>query len=178
MRIEELMNRFPATCGPDETLNDAAQKMQNSNCAFLPVTAGEGSQFLGGMNTDGDICMAAQLRGRSLKELRVRDAMAQQLRTCNPRDGLAEAEAIMQEAGILRLPVVDESGRLLGVLSLVDVAYESEREREALDAQITAGQFDSVVSSIRKPRRVGNLTQTTGPTRVLESSREGQAAAG
>ena len=41
MRIEELMNKFPATCGPDETLSQAAQKMQDSNCAFLPVTAGD-----------------------------------------------------------------------------------------------------------------------------------------
>jgi CBS domain-containing protein len=113
--------------------------MQNSNCSLLPVTAGEGSQFLIGMITDGDIGMAARLRGRSLKGLRVKDAMARQLRTCRPGDSLAEAEAIMQEAGIRGLPVVDGSGRLLGVLSLADVARESEREREALDGQIAAG---------------------------------------
>jgi CBS domain-containing protein len=176
MRIEELMNRFPATCGPDETLNDAAQKMQNSNCAFLPVTAGEGSQFLGGMNTDGDICMAAQLRGRSLKELRVRDAMAQQLRTCNPRDGLAEAEAIMQEASIRRLPVVDESGRLLGVLSLADVVDEAEQE--LLCAQISAAQFGLAVSRVHEPHRVGKPQPVAGPAHALESTDGPQAAAG
>jgi CBS domain-containing protein len=175
MRIEELMNRFPATCGPDETLNQAAQKMQNSNCAFLPVTAGEESQFLVGMITDGDISMAAQLRGRSLGELRVRDAMARELRSCNPGDSLAEAEAIMREAGIRRLPVVDGSDCLLGVLSLADVAHEAEREREVLDAQLTADQFGSAVSSFRKPRRVGKRTQVAGPTRVLESSGERHA---
>jgi CBS domain-containing protein len=178
MRIEELMNRFAATCGPDETLNEAAQKMQNSNCALVPVTAGAGARFLIGMITDGDIGMAAQLRGRSLKELRVRDAMARQLRTCRLRDSLAEAEAIMQEAGIRRLPVVDASGCLLGVLSLADVAREAERGREALGGQVTAEGFDSAMSSIRKPRRAGKLTQTAGPTRVLESSGEDQAAAG
>jgi CBS domain-containing protein len=139
MGIEKLMNKFPATCGPDETLNEAARRMQGSNCEFLPVTAGEGSQRLVGMITDGDICMATQLRGRSLKELRTRDEMAREVCVCTPGDGFARAEAIMREARIRRLPVVDESGRLLGVLSLADIAHEATRE--TLSARITAAQF-------------------------------------
>jgi CBS domain-containing protein len=167
MGIEELMNRFPATCGPDETLSEAAQKMQDSNCAFLPVTAGAGFQCLVGMITDGDICMAAQLRGRCLEELRARDAMARELRFCNPGDSLVKAEAIMQEARIRRLPVVDESGRLLGVLSLEDVAYAAERE--ALSARITAAQFGLAVSGMRQPQRVGKRMQVAGPAHLPAS---------
>lgn len=151
MGIEELMTRFPASCRPDEILSKVAQKMQGANFAFLPVTPGAGSQHLLGMITSGDIRMAAQLPGRSLEELRVRDAMARELRVCNPGDSLFEAEEIMREAGIRRLPVVDESGRLLGVLSLADVAREAEREREALSARITAAQFGLAVSGTRKP---------------------------
>lgn len=175
MRIEERMSKFPATCGPDETLSEAAQKMQSSNCAFLPVTAGAGSQCLVGMITDGDICMAAQLRGRSLEGLRARDAMAREVRVCNPGDSFVKAEAIMQEARIRRLPVVDESGRLLGVLSLADVAYEAEREW--LSARVTAAQFGPAVSSIREPHRVDKRMQVAGPAHVPESSGERQAAA-
>ncbi len=139
MKIEERMNKFPATCGPDDTLSEAAQKMQSSNCGVLPVTAGAGSQCLVGMITDGDISMAAQLRGRSLEELRARDAMAREVRVCNPGDSFVRAKAIMQDARVRRLPVVDESRRLLGVLSLADV--DCEAEREALSARITAAQF-------------------------------------
>jgi CBS domain-containing protein len=153
MKIEELMNRFPATCGPDDTLREAQQKMQGGNCEFLPVTDGRESQCLVGVITDGDIRMAAQLGGRSLEELRVRDAMAKEVYTCNAGDSLAEAEAIMQEAGIRRLPVLDESGRLLGVLSLTAVAYEAERESEALNAQISAAQFGSVASRVQEPQQ-------------------------
>ena len=151
MRIEELMNRFPATCGPDDTLREAQQKMQGGNCEFLPVTAGRGSQRLVGVITDGDIRMAAQLVGRSLEELRARDAMAKKVYTCSPGDSLAEAEAIMREAGIRRLPVVDESRRLLGVLSLTNVAYEAELERAALNAQISAAHLGSVASRVHEP---------------------------
>jgi CBS domain-containing membrane protein len=139
MAVEELMNRFPATCGPDETLNEAAQKMQRSHCAFLPVTAGAGSRFLVGIVTGGDISMAARLRGRSLGELRVKDAMAREVRACKPGDSCVKAEAIMREAHIHCLPVVDEAGRLLGVLSLAAVAFEAERE--VLSARLTAAQF-------------------------------------
>jgi acetoin utilization protein AcuB len=158
MRTEDLMNKLPATCGPDDTLSEAEQKMQGGNCAFLPVTAGEGSQCLVGMITDGDIRMAAQLGGRSLGELRVRDAMAREARICNPGDSLTEAEAIMQEAGIRCLPVVAESGRLLGVLPLADVAREAEREREALNAQISAAHFGSAASRSHEPHHVGKPT--------------------
>ena len=70
MRIEELMTRSPVTCGPDDTLRETAQKMAGSDCGCLPVTAADGSQRLVGMITDRDICMAAQLRGRSLDELK------------------------------------------------------------------------------------------------------------
>ena len=50
-------------------------------------------------------------------------------------------------------PVVDESGRLLGVLSLTAVAYEAERESEALNAQISAAHFGSLASRIHEPHR-------------------------
>jgi CBS-domain-containing membrane protein len=103
--------------------------------------------------TDGDIRMAAQLGGRRLEELRVRDAMAKKVYTCTPGESLAEAEAIMQEAGIRRLPVVNESGRLLGVLSLTNVEYEAELERAALNARTSAAHFGSVASRIHEPHR-------------------------
>lgn len=80
MRIEELLIRFPTSCTPDDTLDEAAQKMEDSACACLPISAGGGSPRLLGMITDCDICMAAKLHGRSPEELRVRDAMAAEVR--------------------------------------------------------------------------------------------------
>jgi CBS domain-containing protein len=155
MRIEELMNKLPATCGPNDTLREAEQKMQGGNCEFLPVTAGEGSECLVGIITDDDIRVAAQLEDRSLEELRVRDAMARDVRICDPGDSLVEAEAVMQQAGIRFLPVVDESGRLLGVLSLASIAYEMTRASRALGSQISAAHFASVASRIHESRHVG-----------------------
>jgi CBS domain-containing protein len=139
MRVEDLMKEFPETCEPDTMLSEAARRMQRGNHAFLPVTAGAGSQRLVGVISDGDICMAAQLQGRGLGELRARDVMARNARVCHPGDSFFEAGETMRKARIHGLPVVDESRRLLGVISLADVTHEAERE--ALSAQITAAQF-------------------------------------
>lgn len=82
------MTQLPATRGPDETLRVAPKEMKGSNCASLPVTAGEGSRRLVGMVTDNGIRMADQPRGRSLKKLQVRDATPREVRVCDPGGGL------------------------------------------------------------------------------------------
>jgi CBS domain-containing protein len=80
--------------------------------------------------------------------------MAKKVYTCNRGGSLAEAQSIMQEAGIRRLPVVDEAGQLLGLLSLANFAYDTERASEAPSAQISAAPFGFAVSRIHEPGRV------------------------
>lgn len=63
MRIEQLMTKFPKTCGAKFSLGEAARLMLENRCGSLPVVAQDGSGRLVGMITDRDICMAAQ-RGR------------------------------------------------------------------------------------------------------------------
>jgi len=159
MRIEELMTRLPRTCGPDDTLSEAAREMWDHDCGCLPVT--DGCRRVVGMITDRDICMAALLLGASLKDLRVGDAMTKEVRACEPKDNLVEAQAIMQEARVRRLPVVDESKQLLGVLSLADLAREAERELEARKPGITKAEIGKVLATLCDLRR--------GPSRVYSN---------
>jgi len=100
--------------------------------------------------TDRDMCMAAFLQGKSLCDLRVSEAMATELRTCAPGDSLADAEAGMREGQVRRLPVVDASGQLLGVLSLADLA----RGRGAARSRITASELADVLVAVSEPRPV------------------------
>jgi CBS domain-containing protein len=124
------------------------------------------------MITDRDICMAAQIQSRSLEELWVRDAMTKVVYACNPGDSLVDAQAIMQEARVRRLPVVDKFERVLGVVSLADLARETERQRDALSAQIGAARFGLVASRIRGAHRVGRHTQVVESAHVPQSSVE------
>jgi CBS domain-containing protein len=102
------------------------------------------------MITDRDICMAAVFLGPSLKDIGVREAMTSEVRACGPKDNLVEAQAIMQEARVRRLPVVDESEQLVGVISLTDLAREAEQDR----GSISKGEIGKILATLCKPRYI------------------------
>jgi len=122
MTVEQLMTKPVWTCTAEDSLCEAARIMWERDCGCVPVVESNSSGRVVGIVTDRDVCMAAYLQGRPLESLRVRDAMARVLRTCRPGDSLGEAEGLMRAAHVRRLPVVDDAGHLLGVLSLADLA--------------------------------------------------------
>lgn len=125
MKVEALMTWDVHTCRPDDSLSRAAQLMWDHDCGSLPVIDDEGR--IVGMITDRDICMAAYTRGNALERIAVRSAMAQRVYTCQTSDTVREAESIMRAHSIRRLPVVDMQERLLGLVSLNDIAREAKR---------------------------------------------------
>jgi len=155
MRIEQLMAKSPKSCQPGDTLSEAARMMSNHDCGCLPVTAGDASRRVVGMITDRDICMAAQLHGKPLRKIRVAEAMTKDVRACNPGDALREAEAIMREAHVRRLPVVDEADQLLGLLSLTDLAREAARQHWWKRQDITEGEVGEVLAMTCQPHAIG-----------------------
>jgi CBS-domain-containing membrane protein len=154
-RVEELMNKPPITCEPDYTLSEAAQRMWRGDCGCLPVTAADESRRLVGIITDRDICMAARFPGKSLHNLRVGDAMTKTVRYCNPEDSFVEAEAIMQEARVRRLPVVNESEQVVGVISLADLAREAVREGGSEMTKITKAEIGKMLATLSEPHHIG-----------------------
>jgi CBS domain-containing protein len=130
MKVENLMTRHVASCAPGDTLEYAASLMWQHDCGCLPVTSMNGTARPCGMITDRDICMSALFKGNALRELRVEDAMARDLQTCQPTDSLAEVERKMKNARIRRLPVVDEAGSLVGIISMADLAVEAARAQQ------------------------------------------------
>lgn len=127
MRVEKIMTKQVSSCSPESTLAEAARLMWEHDCGCLPVCAGNGATRVAGVITDRDICMSALFKGLPLHELRVSDAMSRQLESCRPGDPIADAEKVMRQARIRRLPVVDEQGSLLGIITLADLAREAAR---------------------------------------------------
>jgi CBS domain-containing protein len=78
-----------------------------------------------GFLTDRDICMAAYSQGKPLDELRVESAMARKVVCCVAEDDLGSAAALMQQNRTRRLPVIDQHGALVGLLSLDDLTCEA-----------------------------------------------------
>jgi CBS domain-containing protein len=129
MKVEQVMSRNVKTCLPKDTLNRAAELMWENDCGCVPVVDDDGRAV--GMITDRDVCMAAYTQGGALDRLRVESAMARELRSCRPTDTILEAEHVMRAAQVRRLPVVDQEGRIIGLLSLNDLAREVTREHGA-----------------------------------------------
>jgi CBS domain-containing protein len=154
MHVEQLMTKPPQSCQPGDTLSEAAQIMWNHGCGCLPVTSGAGSQGVVGMITDRDICMAAKSEGKPLHELHVGDAMAKDVRACHPGDSPREAEFIMWAAGVRRLPVLDEAGQLLGLLSLTDLAREAARQYWRVERQETESEVGVLLSIFCQPQAI------------------------
>lgn len=129
MRVEKLMTTDVKVCFEHETLNRAAQLMWESDCGCIPIIAGnDGEASLIGVITDRDIAMAAYTQGKTLWEIPVSIAMSRDVIVCHANDSVEQAEALMRENKIRRVPVVDRNNRVVGIMSLNDVAREAQRE--------------------------------------------------
>jgi CBS domain-containing protein len=131
MTIEPLMSRQVHQCRPDQTLDYAASQMWEHDCGCLPVCSGDSEPRVIGMLTDRDICMAALFQGRPLRELKVADAMSRDIRVCEIGDRPEDVELLMREQRIRRVPVMDASGALVGIVSLADLARAAQRRSAA-----------------------------------------------
>ncbi|MGB8330378.1 MAG: CBS domain-containing protein, partial [Polyangiales bacterium] len=109
-------------------LSTAAQLMWEHDFGALPVMGSDDRVI--GIVTDRDICMAAYTQGRPLHAISVQVAMAKEVFTCRPEDSVEDAEHLMGDKQIRRLPVLDEAGQLVGMLSLGDVARELGASRK------------------------------------------------
>jgi CBS domain-containing protein len=153
MKVEQLMTRTVKACSPDDTLNRAAQLMWEGDCGCLPVVSTDGDGRVIGVITDRDICMAAYTQGRRLSEIPVASAMAREVIACRPSDGVSQAEALMRDHQVRRLPVVDGAGRLVGILSLNDIAREAQREATGAGRkEVTQADVAETLAQVCRPR--------------------------
>jgi CBS domain-containing protein len=127
MKIQDIMTRNVASCLATDNLNRAAQLMWEHDCGSIPVV--DAGNRVVGMLTDRDIAMAAYTQGRALGGIGVAEIMTSAVQSCQASEPLTAAEKRMRAAQVRRLPVVDESGGLVGIISLNDLAIEAAHEK-------------------------------------------------
>jgi CBS domain-containing protein len=131
MKISEVMTRDVATVQADQTAQEAANFMLTGDAGSIPVTDGD---KLIGMITDRDIAVRGVAKGHGPDTL-VRDLMTSGLICARADDNVDEVATKMSEAQVRRLPVIDDSENLVGIVSLGDLSRETEGEaaHEALE---------------------------------------------
>lgn len=120
--VRDLMTRGVQTLNPDHRLRHAAQAMEALAVGAMPVCDGE---RLVGMVTDRDLVVRGMARGLPLDEALVLEVMSPEVFWCHEAQPLEDAVRLMREARVRRLPVVDTERRLVGMLSLGDIAVGS-----------------------------------------------------
>ncbi len=124
MKILDAMTREVRTVTPESTIREAARIMADSDVGALPVAAGD---RLAGMVTDRDIAVRAVALGKG-PECTVGEVMTHEVLYCHEDEDVADVCVNMADMQIRRLPVVDADKRLVGIVSLADIANASESE--------------------------------------------------
>ena len=120
-RVREVMTANPVAVTPQTPINDAARLMLEKNIGDVLIIEGD---ELRGLVTDRDLAVRALAESRPASTP-VQQVCSEHVVTCAPEDDVQRAVALMREHALRRLPVV-EQGRLVGVISLGDLAIERD----------------------------------------------------
>jgi CBS domain-containing protein len=153
MRVADVMKSRPEYLRPYESSSAAARRMRDRNVALLPVC--DGHRRVIGLITDRDIALRVVAEGLQ-HDLPVGDVMTRELVPCHPDDDLLHAERLMMVSHKSRIVVLDEVGRLVGVVSLCDIA-EHDRDN-------AVGVIASVSGREIVRRRSGPVDQSLART--------------
>jgi CBS domain-containing protein len=148
--VHDAMRTRVHVVTPDDTLARAAQLMWEKDLGCLPV-CGPGRKPIA-MLTDRDISMAAFMQWKHLSEATVESAMSRSLFTCSPDDELGQAEDVMRRHQVRRLPVVDEQGAIIGLLSLGDVARYVHQRSGSSNGTAAQQRLAETLAAIVEPR--------------------------
>jgi CBS domain-containing protein len=132
MRAREIMTDHPACCTPDDTVQQAARTMMDTDCGCLPVVDDVGTKHLVGVVTDRDLAVRALGEGKGA-DTRVREVMSASPSCCGPDADLREVERIMADRQVRRVPVVDERDCCVGMIAQADLA---RADREVGDHEV------------------------------------------
>ena len=146
MRVVEVMTRDVRLIEPTQTIRDAALLMAEMDAGIMPVREGD---RLVGMITDRDIAVRAVAQGRG-PDTAVREVMTDEVLYCFEDDDTAAVERNMADIQVRRLPVLTRDKRLVGIISLGDLAMSDK-----------AAKVGAAVAGISQPG--GQHSQTGGP---------------
>jgi CBS domain-containing protein len=134
-QIRDLMTDNPCTIDAEKPVAYAAKMMRDEDVGLAPIVQGD---TLIGTLTDRDIAIRVVAEGRDPESTTVREVASTDLVTIDPEQSLDEALRLMAQHQVRRLPVVEEDGRLVGVLAQADVARQGQdRETGQVVEQIS-----------------------------------------
>ena len=124
----EVMTREPACCEPGDSVSRVAGIMKSHDVGSVPVVESHEDKKLIGIVTDRDLVLKVLAEGSDVDKATVRDAMTPSPASCNMTDPIDKAVKLMSERQVRRMPIVDDQGRLAGIIAQADVATRVSRD--------------------------------------------------
>jgi CBS domain-containing protein len=125
MKLSEIMSRDVRCLPPDATLHEAAKLMAEGDFGAVPVCEDD---HLAGMVTDRDIVVRGVATGAKPDQATLREVMSPRITFCFDDQSVEDAAQLMEERQIRRLPILSRDKRLIGIVSLGDIAVEFRRD--------------------------------------------------
>jgi CBS domain-containing protein len=144
MKVRDIMTRKVVSCHKETDIGTAARLMLQGRFGTLPVVDAHGR--LAGIVTDRDIAMAAATRQRNASHIAVHEAMTERVRSCFAEDDLGGALKQMEEARVRRLPVLDATWHLTGILSVDDIVVRALDEPHGVSSAELANALRRICS--------------------------------
>ena len=159
MKVRELMTTPADTCHTGTTLTDAAMMMWRRDCGVVPVVHDNGK--VAGVITDRDICIATATRHQKPEEIETGQVMRTEVFTCRPEEDVRDALETMRQHQVRRLPVVDATESVIGVLSLSDVVRRAEPVGTKGTVGVPSEDVLAVYKAVSAPRTVFDVELLT-----------------
>jgi CBS domain-containing protein len=131
MTVNEVMSVSPACCTQDTRLEDVARMMLEHDCGAIPVMKDDQSRMVVGIVTDRDIVCRVLAHGKNPLQCFARDCMSQPAITIRADATVDACVDLLERHMIRRVPVVDDSGRCIGMVAQADIARAASKGRTA-----------------------------------------------
>jgi CBS domain-containing protein len=141
MLVRELMTASPACCKTSDSIQAAAKMLDSYDVGSLPVVEGNEGNRLVGIVTDRDLVINALADGNF--DATVGDVMTAQPHAARENDDIARVQQIMSEEQVRRVPVINDQGGVVGIISQADLALA--------DGSVSERQVAKVVERISEP---------------------------
>jgi CBS domain-containing protein len=159
MLVSEIMTAKVRSCLVTDTLERVAQLMWDADVGALPVLADFGRPVA--MVTDRDVCMAAYLTGRQLRDISVMTAASRHLYQVGASDTVERAQAVMKMHRVRRLPVVNRGEHLDGIVTVGDLVRHASRSLGQSDP-LHPDQLTQALAEILRPHDFTRHPPTAG----------------
>ena len=125
MQVKDVMTPDPACCTADTSLQEVAKLMVDHDCGEIPVVKSKGTKQPIGVITDRDIVVRSLAKGKNPLDLTAADCLSKPCVTVTPDMSIEECGNILETNKIRRVPVVDKSGDICGIIAVADIALRA-----------------------------------------------------